>query len=128
MYIQFAELPVFDQDRAKNFYVSNFGCRLVTDVPMDKDGWRWIELSFSGSQTTLHFLRGKDEAASSVPVLVFIDEDIKGTVAALKSRNVEIVSEPQAAPYDTSRIAATFRDCEGNLIEISAITDRKARP
>jgi predicted enzyme related to lactoylglutathione lyase len=31
MHIQFAELPVFDQERAKRFYVGHFDCRVVAD-------------------------------------------------------------------------------------------------
>ena len=46
MHIQFAELPVFDQDRAKKFYTDHFDCRVAADEPMGKDGWRWIELKF----------------------------------------------------------------------------------
>jgi predicted enzyme related to lactoylglutathione lyase len=30
MHIQFAELRVFDQDRAKSFYVEHFGCQIAT--------------------------------------------------------------------------------------------------
>ena len=31
MHIQFAELPVFDQERAKAFYIDHLNCRVVTD-------------------------------------------------------------------------------------------------
>ena len=66
MHIQFAELPVFDQDRAKKFYTDHFGCQVAADAPMGKDGWRWIELKFAGAETALHFVRRKDEAPSEV--------------------------------------------------------------
>ena len=46
MHIQFAELPVFDQDRARSFYVEHFGCLVAADQPMEPNGWRWIELQF----------------------------------------------------------------------------------
>lgn len=119
MHIQFAELPVFNQDRAKTFYADHFGCEVVADVPMGPDGWRWIELKFSGSQTNLHFVRRADDTPSSQPVMVFVDDDVAGTAGALKSRGVEIVTEPQAAPYDPGRTVAEFRDSEGNRIMIS---------
>ncbi len=48
MYVQFAELPVRDQGRAKQFYVDHFGCKVAADTPMGNDGWRWIELKFAG--------------------------------------------------------------------------------
>jgi hypothetical protein len=51
MFVQFAELPVFDQDRAIRFYVDHFHCQAVADVPMNKDGWRWLELNFPGAET-----------------------------------------------------------------------------
>lgn len=36
MHIQFAELPVFDQDRAIAFYVDNLGCEVASDAPMGR--------------------------------------------------------------------------------------------
>ena len=33
MFVQFAELPVFDQDRAERFYVDYFHCEVV-DIPI----------------------------------------------------------------------------------------------
>jgi predicted enzyme related to lactoylglutathione lyase len=33
MHIQFAELPAFDQERAKRFYVEKFGCAVAADAP-----------------------------------------------------------------------------------------------
>lgn len=120
MHVQFAELPVFDQDRAKAFYVDSFDCRVAADQPMGKDGWRWIELRFAGAETTLHFVRRRDEAPSTEPVLVFVDDDVQATVKRLKSRGIEIVSEPQEAPWQLGRTAAEFRDSEGNRIVIGS--------
>ena len=41
MHLQFAELPVFDQDRAMTFYTEHLGCTVRADTPMGDDGWRW---------------------------------------------------------------------------------------
>jgi predicted enzyme related to lactoylglutathione lyase len=120
VYVQFAELPVFDQDRAKAFYAGTFDCQVAADQPMGKDGWRWIELRFGGAETTLHFLRRGDEAPSTEPVLVFVDDDVEATVERLRSRGVEIVSEPQRAPWQPGRTVAEFRDSEGNRIVIGS--------
>lgn len=120
MHIQFAELPVFDQDRAKAFYVHHFGCAVAADVPMGADGWRWIELKFAGAETNLHFNRRPDEMPSAEPVLVLIDGNVAATVERLKSEGVEIVSEPQEAPYEPGRIVAEFRDSEGNRLVVSS--------
>ena len=47
MFVQFADLPVFDQDRAKLLRRSFSIREIVADVPIAKDGWRWLELKFS---------------------------------------------------------------------------------
>jgi hypothetical protein len=49
-----------------------------------------------------------------------VDEDIEGSFASLKSRNVEIISEPAQAPWRPDRIVLEFRDSEGNLIVIAS--------
>jgi len=69
MHIQFAELPVSDQERAKRFYMQKLGCELVSDAPIGKDGWRWIELKFPGAETALHFHRRKEDRPSDEPVM-----------------------------------------------------------
>ena len=63
MHIQFAELPVADQARAKRFYMEKLGCEVAADAPMGRDGWRWIELKFPGAETTLHFHRRQGRPA-----------------------------------------------------------------
>ena len=120
MHIQYAELPVFDQDRAQSFYVEHFGCRVVADQPMGQNEWRWIELRFEGADTTLHFLRRKDEMPSTEPVLVLVDDDVEGTIAALQSKGVEIITRPQAARWQPTRMIGEFRDSEGNRIVLGS--------
>ena len=120
MYVQFAELPVYDQDRAKSFYTEYLNCEVVADEPMGEGGWRWIELKFPEAETTLHFLRRNDDALSAEPVLVLVDNDVEATIAALESDGVEILAEPQEAPYVPGRTVAEFRDSEGNRMMISS--------
>ena len=120
MHIQFAELPVFDQDRAKKFYTDHFGCEVAADAPMGKDGWRWIELKFPGAETALHFVRRNDDAPSAEPVLVLVDDDVEATVKVLNSKGVEIITEPQEAPWQPGRTVAEFRDSEGNRLVIGS--------
>jgi predicted enzyme related to lactoylglutathione lyase len=99
MHIQFAELPMFDQERGKAFYIDHLDCRVVADQPMSNDGWRWIELGFPGADTALHFVRRKDEAPPEGPDLMLGDNDIDVAVQRLKSRGVEIIAEPEPAPW-----------------------------
>lgn len=120
MHIQFADLPVFDQDRAKRFYTGHFGCQVAADVPMSETGWRWIELTLPGAETNLHFIGRPDETPSAEPVLVLMADDVAAAVAGLKSSGVEIITEPQPAPYDPARTVAELRDSEGNRLVISS--------
>ena len=120
MHIQFAELPVFDQERAKRFYTEHFACRVTADQPMGESGWRWIELGFPGAETTLHFLRRADESPSAEPVLVLVDKSVETTVAALRSRGVAIVTEPQQAAWEPGRTMAELCDSEGNRIVLAS--------
>ena len=119
MHLQFAELPVFDQARARDFYTTHLGCTVAADAPMGEGGWRWIELAIPGAETHLHFLPRPDDALSADPVLVLLDDDVVATVAALRASGVTITSEPQATPWAPGGIAAEFRDSEGNRIVIS---------
>ena len=121
MHIQFAELPVFDQDRAKAFYVDHLGCQVVADVPMGDGGWRWIELGFTGAQTHLHFLPRENDELSADPVLVLLEADVPATVEALRAGGVVITSEPQSTPWAPGGLAAEFRDSEGNRIVLSKV-------
>ncbi len=117
MKLEVTAIPVSDVDRAKRFY-SSLGWRLDADFVFV--GWRWIELRFPGAETALHFNRRKDGAASDEPVLVLVDDDVEATVLRLKSKGVQIVTEPQEAPWQPGRIVAEFRDSEGNRMVIGS--------
>lgn len=120
MHIQFAELPVVDPARAAKFYVENFDCRIAADQPMGSDGWRWIELRFDGAETTLHFVRRKDDASAGLPVLVLVDDDVERTVGALKRRGVQILVEPHRPRWQPHRTVAEFLDSEGNRMVLGS--------
>ncbi|TIM35067.1 MAG: glyoxalase [Mesorhizobium sp.] len=120
MHIQFAELPVFDQDRAKAFYTRHFACKVTADEKMGHSGWRWIELKFPGAVTNLHFVRRADDTPGAEPVLVLVDDDVEATIAALKAGGVEIITEPQEAPWQPGHTVAEFRDSEGNRMVIGS--------
>ena len=87
---------------------------------MGEDGWRWIEMGFDGADTALHFARRKDDAPCDEPVLVLVDDHVEETVAKLRSAGVEIITEPQDAPWQPGRTIAEFRDCEGNRLVIGS--------
>ena len=120
MHIQFAELPVFDQDRAIRFYRDALGCSVAADSPIGADGWRWIELGLPGGQTNLHFLRRSDDQPGDEPVLVLVVDDVAGSVATLRSRGVIILTEPHEPAWEPGRTVAEFRDSEGNWMILSS--------
>ena len=55
MHIQFAELPVFDQDRAKKFYTEHLNCQVAADQPHGR--WRMAldRAQISGGRNGLAF-------------------------------------------------------------------------
>jgi len=114
MHLQFAELPVFDQDRAMAFYAEHLGCAVRADVPMGDDGWRWVELVFPGADTALHFIRREGDAPSTEPVLVLVTDDVEADIQALRDRGVPIVAAPAESPFQPGHTAAAFQDSEGN--------------
>jgi predicted enzyme related to lactoylglutathione lyase len=120
MHIQFADLPVRDQARAMHFYADHFGCTVAADAPMGKDGWRWIELAFAGSETRLHFLRARADDGADEPALVLVDDDVAATVDVLKAKGVDILTEPHRPAWQPGRTVAEFRDSEGNRIMIGS--------
>jgi predicted enzyme related to lactoylglutathione lyase len=121
MHVQFAELPVLDQDRAKKFYIERFACTLVADAPLGSpDGWRWIELALDGAETHLHFHRRGSEAPSVEPDMLFVTADVVREVERLRALGVEILTEPRPAPWDPRRTTAEFRDSEGNRMVLAS--------
>jgi predicted enzyme related to lactoylglutathione lyase len=119
MHIQFAELPVVDQERATRFYVEALGCHMVADSSTG-EGWRWIELGLPGAQTNVHFVRRAGETAPDMPVMVLVAEDVIALVEGLKRRGVDIVAEPHNPAWEPRKTIAEFRDSEGNRIVISS--------
>jgi hypothetical protein len=84
---------------------------LFASVARAKSAWRRDELDL---------LRRKDDAPSEEPVLVFVDDDVEGSVRSLKAAGVKIVTEPREAPWQKGRIVAEFRDSEGNRVVLGS--------
>jgi hypothetical protein len=116
MFVQFAELPVFDRDCAKRSYVDHFHCQVIADVSMDEDGSRWLDLKFPGAETAVHFLWRPDETCSRDPVLVFVAEDFEATAQALASNAVTINTKLGPAPYNPRKTVGMIEDSESNRI------------
>ena len=123
MFVSFAELPVFDQDRAKAFYVDKFGCELIGDAPMGGGSWRWVEVRFPDAQTALHFVHRPDEAPSQGPVLVLKTDDLRSAVGKLASKGVALVKDVGLAPWNPQIQVAEVVDSEGNRIVLTSRRD-----
>jgi predicted enzyme related to lactoylglutathione lyase len=120
MFVSFADLPVFDQTRAKALYVDKFGCEVIADAAMGNGDWRRIEVRFPGARTAIHFVRRQDEAPSQGPVMVFMAEDLPSTVRGLASKGVAIVKDVGPAPWNPRMSAAEVDDSEGNRIVLTS--------
>lgn len=120
VYVKFAPLPVFDQDRAIEFYTDALDCTVTNDQSYGEGGWRWVELAFAGGQTRLQFARRDDDDDAQHPSLVLVTDDVAGVVEKLNAKGVEIITEPTEAPWQPGTKYAEFRDSEGNRIVISS--------
>lgn len=119
VYVKFAPLPVFDQDRAIGFYTDALDCAVTNDQSYGEGGWRWVELAFARGQTRLQFAKRDDDSAAEHPSLVLVTDNIAGVVGKLKAKGVEIITEPTEASWQPGTTYAEFRDSEGNRIVIS---------
>ena len=116
LHIKHVTLPVFDQQRALKFYTGKLGFAVVQDEPYGKDGWRWVEIKIPGAQTSIVFTKRADETPGDEPALVLIELDVLPTAAKLEDFGVEIVHEPQPAPWDHDVTWFWLRDTEGNIV------------
>jgi catechol 2,3-dioxygenase-like lactoylglutathione lyase family enzyme len=119
-------LVVRDYDEALAFYVGKLGFRLVEDSYVPEQDKRWVVVEPPGADgrgARLLLARAAkpgqesrigDQTGGRVFLFLHTD-DVHRDVALYKSRGVEFVREPSAAPFG---IAAVFRDLYGNLWDL----------
>lgn len=114
--INFASIPVRDQDRSLEFFTRKLGFAVVTDQPFN-DKQRWIELRIPGAETRLVLFTpdGQEDRIGTFSN-TFLADDVEGTYQVLLKRGVEFVQEPQKADWGT---AAIFKDPDGNQFVMS---------
>ncbi len=114
-------LPVADQDRALDFYVSTLGFEKRTDVAYG-NGDRWVEVAPAGAVTTIALvppMQNQEPSLRTGPAPThasFYTEDIDADHAHLTSRGVdvdEIMRMPEPVPP-----MFFFRDVDGNSLLI----------
>ena len=121
-YVKFAQLPVFDQDRALAFYRDRLGLVVTQDRPYQGD-LRWIELAIPGARTGIWFAARESEALGQQPAMILIVKDVRATFDALLAKGVEFVQPPTEAPWSPAETFAVFRDTEGNMVMLGDARD-----
>lgn len=89
MHAQFAELPVFDQDRAKALYVDIFDCRVAGRSSHRQGRLEMDRLRFAGGKRPCTSSGAGMRLLSPCPFLVFVDDDVEATLERLKPRGAK---------------------------------------
>jgi catechol 2,3-dioxygenase-like lactoylglutathione lyase family enzyme len=137
-----ATIYVLDQDVAKDFYVGKLGFEVKVDHSLP-NGFRWLTVAPKGQTdleiilmkvgTGTEFVKMKDgdagnSLASDVNAMAallkkgifnagaFNTSDCRKTLAELKSKGVEFLSEPKEEFYG---VEAVFRDPFGNWFSLT---------
>ena len=111
--VQIVSVPVSDQERDKDFYLSTLGFELRREAPFG-DGTRWIEVAPEGSTASLTLVTWFESMPpGSLQGLVVATDDIRATHEELLSRGVPFDFPPTEMPGGTQ---AVFRDPDGNCL------------
>ncbi|HET6356924.1 VOC family protein [Streptomyces sp.] len=114
-------LYVSDQSRTLEFLTGALGFELTADVPYGDDG-RWVEVRPPGAQTCVALAAVEPAVVETLRARAgrmthgwFDCDDLDATCADLRTRGVEIVVEPQAAPWREGSRWAQIAGHDGNL-------------
>jgi lactoylglutathione lyase len=108
-------VPVSDQDRALDFYVSTLGFEKHLDADMG-GGRRWIEVAPPGGTVTVALVRSREGLPAGVETGIrFIAADADAAHADLRAGGVD-VGEMLRWPGVPAMFA--FRDADRNGMEI----------
>ena len=111
--VQIVSVPVSDQERAKDYYLSTLGFELRQEAPFGGD-MHWIEVAPEGSTASLTLVTWFESMPpGSLQGLVVATDDIRATHEELLSRGVPFDFPPTEMPGGTQ---AVFRDPDGNCL------------
>jgi predicted enzyme related to lactoylglutathione lyase len=115
--IKFATIPVRDQDRALDFYVTKLGFTLVTDQPMGP-GLRWIEVRPPKGDTGVALFMSPEfeDRVGTFTGMSMECDDVEKTYEELCAKGVEFAKPPKSESWGKMAIV---KDSEGNQIVIS---------
>ena len=116
--IKFSSIPVRDQDRAIDFYVSTLGFALVTDQPIGH-GQRWVEVRPPKGETgiTLFTPPGHDDRIGTFTGMSLECDDVQKTYEELTAKGVEFAMPPKSESWG---VMAILKDSEGNQVVLSS--------
>jgi predicted enzyme related to lactoylglutathione lyase len=115
--VKFISIPVRDQDRALEFYVTTLGFTLLTDQPMGP-GQRWIEVRppKGDSGVALFTPPGQEDRIGTFTGISLECDDVQKTYDELTAKGVEFAKLPKTEPWG---VMAILKDSEGNQIVLS---------
>lgn len=116
--LKFVSIPVKDQDRALDFYVSKLGFSVVTDQPMGP-GQRWIELrpAKGDSGVALFTPPGQENRVGTFLGISLECDDVEKTYTDLVERGVQFVEPPKKESWG---VMVMMKDSEGNQFVLSS--------
>lgn len=119
--VQLFSVPVTDQDRARDFYVSVLGMELVREMQMSP-GMRWVQVRPVGAATSITLVTWFESMPSgSLTGLVLETDDLEGDAARLRERGVVMDDAIASAPWGRS---IGFADTDGNRLILQSTTAR----
>jgi lactoylglutathione lyase len=113
MYISVVTLPVYDLDRAIDFYTKGLGWEKTMDAPMG-EGERWVTVAPKGGQAsfTLSVVDETVEAPENDVRVIFEVDDVYSTCDQLQAKGVTVTQAPSTEPWGGW---AMIKDSEGNV-------------
>lgn len=116
--VQIVHVPVSNQDRAKEFYVSQMGFDVIDDVAAGPWG-RWLRVTVPGAVTSLALVPGDADAVPGSATVVFESDDLEADSARLRAAGVDVPKEIMEMPWARSVL---FRDPDGNQLGLQSPT------
>jgi len=113
-HVSFISIPVTDPDRARDFYSAYLGMTVTVDAPHGDT--RWIMLEIPGARTQLRLETVEEMPERGGPTLPIIAPDVEAIIEGLRTKGIEIVSEPKPAEWDAQVTYTLIRDPEGNVV------------
>lgn len=121
--IDMVDLVVGDQAEARDWYTEKLGFEVRFDDPMPDGDGRWVTVGIPGQDELMLVLEPEEWGPSGSPEEAIIGnqsfsmrtDDVQATVDELRERDVEIVNEPEPAPWGTF---ALIEDLYGNTLHV----------